>query len=148
MSEKSPRRTHALPADAAVALQAPGVLLVDDEEAVRFVYRRMIASCGQRVDTCESLAEAVEFLESRRYFAVITDLGLAGREGSEGLAVIACARAHQPQAAVIVMTGYGSEEDSLALGASFFFKKPLEPSLILELLESLAKLTGSKEPDA
>ena len=150
MSEKFPTHTHALPA-AAVAQQAPWVLVIDDEEAVRFVYRRMIAASGYRVDTCGTLDEAVEFLGSRRYIAVVTDLRLAGSDGSEGLAVVSCSRAYQPQAKVIVMTGYGSEEDSLARGASFFLKKPLEPSLILELLGRIREQAGgeaAREPDA
>ena len=113
------------------------ILIVDDEAAILFAYRRLIENSGYTVDACETLAEAIDYISTQRYFAVITDLRLSGSETTEGLAVLACIRDHQPQAKVIVMTGYGGEEAALALGASFYFKKPLEPSVILEALRHL-----------
>jgi DNA-binding NtrC family response regulator len=116
------------------------ILIVDDEAAILFAYRRLIEGSGYAVDVCETLAEAVERVMTRPYFAIITDLRLTGSDTEEGLAVLACVRDHQPRAKVIVMTGYGGEETARAahaLDVSFYFEKPLEPSVIIEALRHL-----------
>lgn len=120
--------------------EAPRILVVDDEAAILFAYRRMAERNGYTVDTCETLAEAVEYIKTRRYLAIITDLRLTGTDTAEGFDVLACVRDHQPHARVIVITGYGEEQDTRAaraLNAAFYFKKPLEPSVILEALRHI-----------
>ena len=116
------------------------VLIVDDEAAVLFAYRRLLEGNGYDVDVCETLEEEMEYISTRTYFTVITDLRLTGSDSSEGLQVLAHVTHCQPRAKLIVMTGYGGKESSqsaIALGASFYFKKPLEPSVIIETLRHL-----------
>ncbi len=122
------------------AAEQPRVLIVDDEAAILFAYRRLIEGSGYVVDACETLVEAVEHIMTYPYFAVITDLRLTGSDAADGLAVLTYVRARQPGAKVIVMTGHDGEETTRAaraLDASFYFKKPLEPSVILEALRHL-----------
>ncbi|HEX9079711.1 MAG TPA: response regulator [Desulfuromonadaceae bacterium] len=115
------------------------VLIVDDEAAILFAYRRLIEGGGYVVDACGTLVEAVEHIMSHPYFAVITDLRLTGND-ADGLAVLTYVRTRQPGARVIVVTGYDGEESAraaFALEVSFYFRKPLEPSVILEALRHL-----------
>ncbi len=113
------------------------LLIVDDEPAMLFAYRRLLEGNGYQVDTCETLERAVEQIGSRPYFAVLTDLRLAGCDGADGLQVIVMVREQQPQAKIIVVTGCGDQEAPLTLGASYFFRKPLEPSVIFDVLRHL-----------
>ncbi len=128
----------------------PRILIVDDETAVLFAYRRLIEGNGYVADVCETLDEAIAYIKANPYFAVITDLRLTGTNSREGLEVLACIREHQPQAKMIVITGYGGKEtfqSALTLGVTFYFNKPMEPSVILETLRHLREDDkAGKEP--
>jgi len=61
---------------------------------------------------------------------------------------VSVARKELPQAKVILVTGYGNDElkkTTLALGASHYFEKPVNPSLILALLRELHVVADKHE---
>jgi two-component system response regulator PilR (NtrC family) len=104
------------------------ILVVDDEEGVLFALKEYLGCCGWEVDAVLSPTEAQRLLETRGYAAVITDLRFSGPAGDEGLAVVRAARAHHPEAPVVVMTGYGSpeaEREARRLGVDAFVPKPV-----------------------
>lgn len=113
------------------------VLIVDDETAVLFACRILFGSEGFAVDLCTTLEQAVEQLHANSYLAVIADIRLKGLGNRDGLELLKIARKLQPESKVLIMTGYGNaatEQESLEIGASFYFEKPVEPSIILEIL--------------
>jgi DNA-binding NtrC family response regulator len=119
---------------------SPGrILVVDDEPAVLFAYQKLIQAEGFDVDACEGLLEALILLGTFSYSAVITDIRLSGSENTGGMQVLDATRRQQPHAKIIVVTGFGSndvERSILALGSSYYFEKPVKPSLIMELLKA------------
>jgi CheY-like chemotaxis protein len=104
------------------------ILVADDEEGVLFALKEYLGCCGWEVDAVLSPTEAQRLLESRDYAAVITDLRFSGPAGDEGLAVVRAARTRNPDAPVVVMTGYGSpeaEREARRLGVDAFVPKPV-----------------------
>jgi CheY-like chemotaxis protein len=104
------------------------ILVADDEEGVLFALREYLGCCGWEVDTARTSAEAMNLLETRSYAAVITDLRFSGPSGKEGLAIVKTARARQPEAPVVVMTGYSTDEveaEARRLGVDAFVPKPV-----------------------
>ena len=84
--------------------------------------------CGWEVDAVRSPAEARRLLETRGYSAVITDLRFSGPASSEGFSIAHLARTYNPQAPVVVMTGYFSAEaeaQARRLGVDAFVPKPV-----------------------
>jgi DNA-binding NtrC family response regulator len=80
------------------------------------------------VDAAQSATEAQRFLATKAYSAVITDLRFSGPSGAEGLSIVRAARARNPGAPVVVMTGYGSPEaeaEARRLGVDAFVPKPV-----------------------
>lgn len=117
------------------------VLVVDDEPAILFAYRKLMEGEGIGVDTSTTLAGAMEHVRARPYLAVITDLRLAGTDNMDGLEVLRRIRQDRPEARLICATGYGScETEHLVreLGASHYFEKPVVPSVIIGLLKQMA----------
>ena len=113
------------------------ILIVDDEVATLFAYKKLIEREGIGVDVCESLDEAIEQIKSRRYSAIIADLRMSGTDNADGLEVLRAAREEQVDAKVIIVTGYGNKETkqtALAMGAAYYFEKPVFPSVILNVL--------------
>jgi DNA-binding NtrC family response regulator len=123
------------------------ILIVDDEVATLFAYKKLIEREGIGVDVCESLDEAIEQIKSCRYTAIIADLRMSGTDNADGLEVLRRAREEQVDAKVIIVTGYGNkeiEQTALAMGAAFYFEKPVLPSAILKVLNALNSTTGDK----
>lgn len=116
------------------------VLIVDDEAAILFAYKRLIEREGIGVDGCANLKEAVALIRARSYRAIVADLRLTGTGNEDGLEVIKAARDMQSEAGVILVTGYGSPETrsaALSLGAAHYFEKPVLPGVILAALMEL-----------
>ena len=116
------------------------VLVVDDEPAILFAYKKLIQAEGMHVDACETLESALPLVHAHSYCAVITDIRLSGTENSDGIRLLREVRTLQPNAKTIVITGFGSSdvERTLAeLGASHYFEKPVTPLLILDLLKAV-----------
>lgn len=104
------------------------ILLADDEEAPLLVVKEYLRCCGWEVDAVRTVEEARSLLESRAYSAVITDLRFSGPSSAEGLTIVHIARTHNPDAPVVVMTGYYSPEveaQARRLGVDAFVPKPV-----------------------
>src|SRR5688572_3579258 len=69
------------------------LLIVDDEEPILFAMREYFESVGFEVDCAARLEEAETLLASRHHSALIADLRLTTAGRSEGLALVAHARA-------------------------------------------------------
>jgi DNA-binding NtrC family response regulator len=116
------------------------VLIVDDEAAILFAYRKLIEREGFMIDICENIDEAIALIKSHHYYAVIADIRLAGTDNTEGLDLLRFVRKERPCIKVIIVTGFGTMESEtavLALGASYYFEKPVLPSKIIDVLNNL-----------
>lgn len=116
------------------------VLCVDDEPAICFAYGKLLEKERFGFDICESVESAQVLLKIKEYFAVISDVRFTGSSNEDGVHFVSVVQKEQPQAKVILVTGYGSEElerTAYILGASHYFEKPVKPAIILELLNKL-----------
>jgi len=115
------------------------VLIVDDEESIRFGLSRLIAQRGAEAEGAESLAAALAALERFRPDAVLLDLKLPDTNGLDGLRRIWDA---QPGARIVMMTGFGTIEtavEAVKMGAENFFTKPVTPEHLFQVLGRLAE---------
>jgi CheY-like chemotaxis protein len=119
----------------------PGtVLLVEDEEVVRTVARRILDRSGYRVlEACDG-REALEVAETAGPIdVVLTDVVMPQMTGPELVQAIMPSR---PEAAVVFMSGYpGDAIDRVALEErAAFLAKPFTPEVLLETVAGV--LTG------
>jgi DNA-binding NtrC family response regulator len=127
------------------------VLIVDDESAICFAYRKLLESERFKFDICESVEEALMHLRTYEYFAVISDVRFAGSDNTDGLYFVSEVREIQPQSKVILVTGHGNDEVKRTvnkLGASHYFEKPVKPSIILSLLRTLHLAADEQEANS
>lgn len=116
----------AIPAEAAGA--APGVLLIDDEDAVRTVTRRLLERQGYRVTASASVREALAALSApdAAIDVVLLDVRMPDGTVHETLPVL---QATRPGVPVILCTGCAEEDVTVALaqpGACGFIQKPFK----------------------
>jgi DNA-binding NtrC family response regulator len=99
------------------------VLVVDDEEIIRdFLFE--VLNDDFEVTTASDGDEAIDKLKENSFDLVITDIKMPRVSGDE---VVRFARQADPEAKVIVITGYSSlysVSKSANLGASAFLSKP------------------------
>lgn len=121
------------------------ILIVDDEDAILFSYRKLLQGAVVKVDDCVNVEEAIALINENSYNAIITDLRLSHSEGNEGLEILQYAKAHRPETPVILLTGYGSndvKDKALALGACGYFNKPVQIATIITLLKEMGIHAG------
>ena len=106
------------------AVARPRVLVVDDEESIRLLVARTLASdCEADVETVGDGSSAVDKLQSGDFDLVITDLRMPGMDG---LSVIRQVRRHSG-VPFIVMTAHSTEAnaiEALNLGVTGYLTKP------------------------
>jgi two-component system, NtrC family, sensor kinase len=110
---------------ATVEPPAERILIVDDEEIVRDMFRSFLAE-KYICDTAASCDEALAQLAGNTYGLVLSDIQMPGRNGVELLREI---RTRYPDTAVIIVSGIGRAQrirDALQLGAADYLTKPCE----------------------
>lgn len=129
------------------------VLVIDDDAVVGRSFNRVLSDKGYEVDTAMSGEEALKDIEAHDYDVVFTDIRMPGMDGLEVAEQI---KARCPWTPIVVITGYGTEENEAkasVLGVSGFVRKPLTPEMIesitLKALEKPAEeLVAANEPVA
>ena len=107
------------------------ILVVDDEEAIRWSLARVLQRDGYRVDLVSCPAEALEQIQANSYGLVLTDVKMPGGSGLELLETI---RRVSPKTLSLIMTGYGTIEmavQAMRVGAFDFITKPYEIERVL-----------------
>ena len=106
------------------------VLVIDDDEVVGRSFDRVLSDKGYEVRTAMSGEEALNTMKESDFDVVFTDIKMPGMDGLE---VTQRIKERCPWTPVVVITGYGSEENearAAVLGASGFVRKPLTPEII------------------
>ena len=123
-------------------MQTKQILVIDDEEALRFAMREFLTDAGFEVECAEELEEAQALLSNRHFDAVIVDLKLTPIQGAEGLQGIAFVRSRALPTRVIVLTATAIPmiaREARRLGVDAFMQKPAPLAL---LAKTLHRVTG------
>jgi CheY-like chemotaxis protein len=137
------------PEGAATAPPAGVVLLVDDDEWIRFSVGRLLEVLGYRVIEASGGAEGLVEYQAHReeIVAVLLDLRMPGMDGAEVLERLV---AIDPDVRVIICTGYERDQVSqrlFALGRVGFLRKPFGPEDLLDRLRTFARRAPVPVPE-
>lgn len=116
------------------------ILVVDDEEEFRNVYKLMLEFRGFEVSLASSGEEGLSFLEKEYYDLVITDLKMEGMDGTELLKKI---KEKNYNCEVILVTAFSTVENAviaMKLGAFGYFIKGQDPQILLKEIDKLLKI--------
>lgn len=115
------------------------VLIVDDEEAIRFTLGLLLQRHGYAVTTAADGTEALALIQSQSFDLVLLDLMLPGMNG---VALAQQTRAHQPAAAILMLTGsqeFGNEQNEVAHDGLDWMRKTASPQEVLAQVAALTK---------
>jgi len=107
------------------------VLVVDDEQAIREGFARILNRTGLRVLKASNGYNALEILQKEKISIVLLDLKMPGMDGIDVLGRI---RQLDEAIIVIVATGHGTIPtaiEAMKQGAYDFISKPLDPDQLV-----------------
>jgi DNA-binding NtrC family response regulator len=111
------------------------IMVVDDEETICEALRAWFIKDGYKVETASSAAEALAHHQEKDFDIFLVDVKMPGMDGIELLSRI---KEKQPDAAVIMMTAYGSIQtavEAMKRGAGDYLCKPFDPDSLSLLME-------------
>lgn len=113
----------------------PVVLVVDDEEAVRYSFRRMMAREPFLLEAFSNGRDALERIRGGGVSVVVLDVRLGG--GMEGTEVLRRLKEIDPKITAILMTAYASANTAIEAtrhGAYDYVLKPFESDTMRDLI--------------
>ena len=115
------------------------LLLIDDEEDVRYSFQRIFDSPEIEFATASSGEEGLKVIPKFKPDLVLMDVRMGGMNGLETLRRI---RATNPKLLVILMTAYGTTQtaiEAMKLGAYDYLLKPFDAVKLKELVANALK---------
>lgn len=115
------------------------MLVVDDNVDAADLLAMFLETSGHEVVVQYSSTDALEKAAAEKYDVFLLDIGLPDMDGNE-LARRLRASSQSAHATLIAVTGYGQEydkESAIAAGFDYYFVKPANPKLLVELLAGI-----------
>jgi CheY-like chemotaxis protein len=117
------------------------LLLVDDDEALRYMLATALEEYGYNVTTAASVPEALKLIIAESYDVLLSDLHMPGK--GDGLTVVSAMRHANPKAVTILLSAFPEMDaaaQTILLQTDQILVKPMNiPALIEAIEQRLAK---------
>jgi len=123
--------------DGHVRFKLANILLIEDDETLRFTVARALAKATHVVESVESISDARNRMESATYDIVLTDVHLGEESGIDYVKEM---RASGFAGGIIVMTAFATVDDAvraMKLGADDYLQKPIRLQELMLITERL-----------
>jgi CheY-like chemotaxis protein len=125
-------------------LEGAQLLLVDDDIEASAMLRIILSDRGAIVQTAHDVTSALHLISMRAFDAVISDIGMAGRDGYDLIrevrrleAARPMPRPHLPAIALTAFTRERDRDQALAAGFDAHCGKPLRPLNLVQQIRTL-----------
>ena len=112
------------------------ILLVDDDEALRYMLATVLAEHGYDVTTAASVSEALKLITAGSYDVLLSDLHMPGR--GDGLTVVSAMRHANPKAVTILLSAFPEMDaaaQAILLQTDQILVKPMNIPALIEAIE-------------
>jgi len=117
------------------------VLVVDDDETVRFSLCKILEKHGFEVTCAADVSEALKYISTRKFDVLLSDLHMPG--AGDGLTVVSAMRHASPDAVTLLLSGFpemSAAANAILMQADEILLKPMKiPDLIDTITQRLAK---------
>ena len=111
------------------------ILIIDDEEGIRFTFKKFLSKEGFEVAVAEDFNEAVDLISESDYDVIFADIILKGKTGLDVLREI---KERKLQCPVVMITGYPNIEtasEAIRLGAFDYISKPIQKDILFHAID-------------
>ncbi len=119
--------------------KSPTILVVDDDQEIRYSMERVFSSRNYRLLTAASGEEGIEIVRRESPDVVFLDIRMGGISGLETLQHL---RSIDPNPMIILMTAYGTTQtaiEAMKFGAFDYLMKPFDMKKVIRLTEGALK---------
>jgi two-component system response regulator AtoC len=112
------------------------ILIVDDDETVRWSYQRSLQGIACNIATAGNGEEALETMARNPFDVVLLDMRMPGQDG---LSVLRTIKQRWPESEVVIITGYptvDSAKEAVRLGACDYVAKPVGPQDVIDVADA------------
>jgi len=109
------------------------ILIIDDEESIRFTFQYLLSDQGYQVDVAECPEEALQHLEEGAYDLIFLDLLLGTHSG---ISLLKSITRIAPQTPGVMVTGAPDEEtvsQAIHCGAFAYIPKPVRQETLMTI---------------
>jgi len=113
------------------------ILVIDDQESMRFIISHMLEEKGHQVKSAEDGDQALALLANKSFDLVLADVNMPRLNGLEFLKAV---KEKYPKTRVVFITGILEETARIGsenLGLDGLILKPFEKSAALEVIEKV-----------
>ena len=113
------------------------ILVIDDDEMTLMMLHNLLADVGYSMLSTADGPQGLSMFKERHPDLVLLDLGLPSMDG---LRVLEELREFDPEAKIIIITGYASPQatsEAMRRGAIDLAVKPLDPRALLEMIKNV-----------
>ena len=121
----------------AVEIVPTRILVIDDEQGMRDLLTRELASLGYYTESAADGVEALERVENQPFHIVLCDMSMPKLSGLEVLEQL---KKKHPDVDVVMMTGYATIStaiDAMKKGAYDFIEKPFQLERIFGVIQNI-----------
>ncbi len=111
------------------------ILVIDDEEGIRFTFKKFLTAKDYDVDTAKDFDEAVSCVSENDFDLIFADIILKGKTGIDVLREIKKRKLNCP---VIMITGYpniDTASEAVRLGAFDYIPKPIQKDTLFHAID-------------
>jgi PAS domain S-box-containing protein len=111
------------------------ILIIDDEEGIRFTFKKFLSAEDYYVATAKDYEEAMSFISETDFDVIFADIILRGKSGIDVLREIKDRKLISP---VIMITGYpniDSASEAVRLGAFDYIPKPVQKDNLFHCID-------------
>lgn len=115
-------------------MEKKGILIVDDERAVRLILAEALKTKEYEIELAENGLEAIGKIERKSYDLVISDYMMPEMNGLE---LVRRIRAIHPATPVLVVTSQGPVNEFLKIGATACLQKPFDVFHLKDIVKTI-----------
>jgi PAS domain S-box-containing protein len=124
------------------------VLIIDDEESIRYSFEKILKSSGYEAYSASCLADAENFIFSRNFDAAIIDRIL--NNGENGIEIARRIKTILPFCEIILVSAYPTFESAaktLEINLCAYLTKPVTKQVLLEYVKKAVEKSRSKKSE-
>ncbi len=115
---------------------SPSILIIDDEVEILSLFKTLFESRDFRVVITDKGDEAIKIAGRQKFSFVLADLKMPGIDGIQLIKLI---QEQQPEAKIMVMTGYGRQvqQELEKIGITEFIVKPIDFDVFFDKIQKM-----------
>ncbi len=117
----------------------PKILIIDDEENIRFTLEEFFLDEGYEVATAENYNESIKIIDTSDIDLILADINLNGKSGIDILKEVKTRKLNCPVVMITAAPILGTASDALRLGAFDYVSKPVQLDSLMRITKAAMK---------